>query len=106
MRKVPFSHPLAHLDPKFSMKTQLSGSSHQAEGGGSGTAMDDFDTTPNPHKRPHEVLLSPTPSHPQAGLFKQHLNLSDSDYQESTQSSDDSSGGLAQLIIKEGYVYI
>jgi hypothetical protein len=102
MRKVPFSHPFAHLDPKFSVKIQRGGSSHQAEGGGSGPAMDDSDTAPNPHKHPHEVLLSPTPSHPRAGIFKQPLNSSDLDYQESTQSSDDSSGGLGPILIKEG----
>jgi hypothetical protein len=104
MRKVPFSHPLAYLDPKFSMKkTQHTSSSHQVEGGGSGAAMGDSDAAPNLHKRTHEVLLSPTPSHPRAGLFKQPLNPSDSDYQESTQSSDDSSGGLlAPMVIKEG----
>lgn len=82
-------------------KTQYT--SHQEEGGGSGAAMGDSDATPNPYKRPHEVLLSPTPCYPRAGLFKQPLNPSDSDYQESTPSSDDSSGGLlAPMIIKEG----
>ena len=104
MRKVPFSHPLAYLDPNFSMKkTQHASSPPQMEGGSSGTTMGGSDATSNPHKRAHEVLLSPTPSLPQAGLFKQPLNPSDSDYQESTPSSDDSSGGLlAPMIIKEG----
>ena len=98
--KVPFSHPRAHLDPAFSLK-KTQHASHQEEGGGSGAAMGDSDAAPNPHKRPHEVLLSPTPSYPRAGLFKQPLNPSDSDYQESPQASDVSSGDLAPIVIKE-----
>jgi hypothetical protein len=42
-------------------------------------------------KRRNKVPHSPTPSHPLAGLFKQPLNPSDSDYQESPPASGDSS---------------
>jgi hypothetical protein len=104
VRKVPFSHPLAYLDPNFLMKkTQHIGSSRQGVGGDSGASMGGSNTAPNPRKRGNEVLLSPTPSHPQVGLFKQPLNPSDSDYQESPLSSNDSSGSqLAPMVIKLG----
>ena len=104
MRKVPFSHPLAHLDSNFSMKkTQHAGSSRQGADGDSGASMGGSNTAPNLRKRANEVPHSPTPSHPRAGLFKQPLNPSDSDYQESPLSSDDSSGSqLAPMVIKPG----
>ena len=104
VRKIPFSHPLAHLDPNlFVKKLQHAGSSRRQTRSGSGELMGGLADTPMTRKRPNEVPHSPTSSHPRAGLFKQPLNPSDSDYQDSPPSSGASSATqLPPMVIKPG----
>ena len=39
MRKYPFSHPFARLDPNYSWKTSQHAEFRQSDGGGSNTGM-------------------------------------------------------------------
>jgi hypothetical protein len=104
VRKVSFSHPLAYLDPKFSLKkSQHADSVRRHTRSGSGELLAGLPDVSAARKRRNEVPHSPTPSHPLAGLFKQPLNPSDSDYQESPPSPGNSSATqLPPLVIKQG----
>ena len=80
VRKVSFSHPLAHLDPTFILKTQQ----HEARGKTRHSDQKDSSAglpdTPV-RKRQSEVSPPSDNSNPKAGYFRQPLNPSDSNYQ-------------------------
>ena len=102
MRKYPFSHPYARLDPNYSLKITQHAAFRQSDGGGSSTGVSGSDANKgDSQKRPREVLLHPTPLLPKAGLFKHPLNPSDLDYQDSS-SSDDASESPEGFVIKPG----
>ena len=90
VRKVKCSHPLAYLDPKFSLKT------HQPEGrrttrhSGQQVTSSGLPDTPNRKRRP-EVTCSPEKRYPLKGFFRYPLNPSDTNYQVSSNSSGGSS---------------
>jgi hypothetical protein len=74
VRKYPFSHPFARLDPNYSWKTSQHAELRQADGGGSSTVIGGSDADPgDSHKRPREVLLHLTLLFPKAGLFRNLL---------------------------------
>jgi hypothetical protein len=102
VRKYPFSHPFARLDPNYLLKTIQHAAFLQSDCGGSNTgASGSVVNKSDSHKRPREALLHPTPLLPKAGLFKHPLNPSDSDYQVSS-SSDDASESPEDFVIKPG----
>ena len=92
-RKVWFSHPLAYLDPHFILKKQQHDAMHKTRSDGNKELVSGLPNTPVPRKRHHEVLLNPTLSFPKAGLIRQPLNLSDSNYQGTSHSSSGDSTG-------------
>ena len=87
-QKVRFSHPLAYQDPQFLLKRQIHDSRRQTR------ASKDAELSsglPNaPRKRRNEVTSDLYPFYPLAGLTRQPLNSSDSNYQENSPSSGDS----------------
>ena len=87
-RKVRFSHPLAYQDPQFLLKRQTHESRRQTR-----TSKDEelsYSLPNTPRKRRNEVTSDLTPFYPLAGLTRQPLNSSDSNYQETSPSSGDS----------------
>ena len=60
IRKVKFSHPLAHLDPNFLLKKQQHDSRCQTRSGGSEDLVAGLSNTPAPRKRRNEVPCNPT----------------------------------------------
>ena len=87
-RKVRFSHPLAYQDPQFLLKQQIHESRRQTR------ASKDADLSSGlpeaSRKRRTEVISNLYPFHPLAGITRQPLNSSDSNYQETSPSSGDS----------------
>ncbi|XBI52291.1 hypothetical protein VPH35_034678 [Triticum aestivum] len=87
-RKVRFSHPLAYQDPQFLLKQQIYESRRQTR------ASKDADLSSGlpeaSRKRRTEVISNLYPFHPLAGIIRQPLNSSDSNYQETSPSSGDS----------------
>ena len=87
-RKVRFSHPLAYQDPQFLLKQQIHESRRQTR------ASKDADLSSGlpeaSRKRRTEVISNLYPFHPLAGVTRQPLNSSDSNYQETSPSSGDS----------------
>ena len=87
-RKVRFSHPLAYQDPQFLLKQQIHESRRQTQ------ASKDADLSSGlpeaSRKRRTEVISNLYPCHPLAGVTRQPLNSSDSNYQETSPSSGDS----------------
>ena len=87
-RKVSFSHPLAHQDPQFLLKQQVHESRRHTR------ARKDTDLSTGlpdaTRKRRTEVFSDLYPFHPLAGVIRQPLNSSDSNYQETSPSSGDS----------------
>ena len=83
-RKVKFSHPLAHLDPNFLLKTQQHEARHTTRHSGQVVTSAGLPNTPV-RKRRSEV--SDDTSCPKAGCFRQPLNPSDSNYQGTSHSS-------------------
>ena len=87
-RKVSFSHPLAHQDPQFLLKQQVHESRRHTR------ARKDTDLSTGlrdaTRKRRTEVFSHLYPFHPLAGVIRQPLNSSDSNYQETSPSSGDS----------------
>ena len=86
VRKVKYYHPLAHLDPQFSLKT------HQREGRRttrhSGQVVTSAGLPNSPvRKCRSEVSNLLVSVCPKAGCFRQPLNPSDSDYQVTSHSS-------------------
>jgi hypothetical protein len=57
IRKVPFSHPLAHLDPNFLLKKQQHNSRRQTQSTGSENLVAGLSHSPAPRKRPAEVFF-------------------------------------------------
>ncbi|XBI51177.1 hypothetical protein VPH35_033727 [Triticum aestivum] len=87
-RKVSFSHPLAHQDPQFILKRQVHESRrHTRTNKDTDLSAGLPDAT---RKRRNEVISHLYPFHPLAGVFRQPLNSSDSNYQETSPSSGDS----------------
>ena len=87
-RKVRFSHPLDYHDPQFLLKRQIHESWRQTR-----TSKDAELSSglPNvPRKRRNEVTSDLNPFYPLAGLTRQPLNSSDSNYQETSPSSGES----------------
>ncbi|SPT17216.1 unnamed protein product [Triticum aestivum] len=87
-RKVSFSHPLAHQDPQFLLKRQVPESRrHTRTNKDTDLSAGLPDAT---RKRRTEVFSHLYPFHPLAGVVRQPLNSSDSNYQETSPSSGDS----------------
>ena len=87
-RKVRFSHPLAYQDPQFLLKRQIYESRRQTR-----TSKDADLSSGLPEatrKRRTEVISDLYPFHPLAGVTRQPLNSSDSNYQGTSPSSGDS----------------
>ena len=80
VRKVRFSHPLAHLDPKFLLKKQQHEARRTTRHSGQTVTSTGLLNTP---VRKHRPEVSPTSdtSYPKEGYFRQPLNPSDSNYQ-------------------------
>ena len=87
-RKVRFSHPLAYQDPDFLLKRQIYESRRQTRTSKDAELSSGLpDTT---QKRRTEVISNLYPFLPLAGLIRQPLNSSDSNYQETSPSSGES----------------
>lgn len=86
-RKVSFSRPLAHLDPHFLLKQQQHENRRQTRTSRSEVLSSGLPNTPAPQKRWNEVLPNLNSFYPLAGLIRQPLNSSDSNYQEASHSS-------------------
>ena len=90
VQKVKQSHPLAHLDPKFSLKTQQAAECRTTRHSGQQITSSSLPDTPTRKRRP-EVTCSPDKFYPLKGFFRCPLNPSDSNYQASSNSSGGSS---------------
>ena len=87
-RKVSFSHPLAYQDPQFILKRQVHESRwHTRTNKDTDLSSGLPDTS---RKCRTEVIAKLYPFHPFAGVIRQPLNSSDSNYQETCPSSGDS----------------
>ena len=86
VRKVSFSHPLAHLDPTFILKTQQHEARQTTRHSGQQVTSTGLPDTPV-RKRRSEVSPTSDHSYPKAGYFRQPLNPSDSNYQVTPPSS-------------------
>ena len=87
-RKVRFSHPLAYQDPQFLLKRQIHESRRQTWTSKDAELSSGLPNTPKKHR--NEVTSDLNSFYPLAGLTRQPLNSSDSDYQETSPSSGDS----------------
>ena len=92
-RKVRFSHPLAYLDPNFILKKQQHEARRTTRNSSSGILSSGLPNTPAPRKRHLEVSTTSGLIYPRAGLYRQPLNRSDSDYQGTSHSSSSDSMG-------------
>ena len=87
-RKVRFSHPLAYQDPQFLLKQQQLENRRQTRNNKDAELSSGLpDVT---RKRRTEVISDLYSLYPLAGVTRQPLNSSDSDYQETSPSSGDS----------------
>ena len=86
VRKVKQSHPLAHLDAKFSLKTQQVEERRTTRHSGQQITSSGLADTPT-----RQVTCSPEKLYPLKGFFRCPLNPSDPNYQ----ASSNSSGGLS-----------
>ena len=84
--KVKFSHPLAHLDPNFLLKTQQHEARCTTWHSGQVVTSAGLSNTPV-RKRRSEVSYTLDTSCPKAGCFRQPLNPSNSNYQGTSHSS-------------------
>src|SRR4051812_28616799 len=87
-RKLRFSHPLAYQDPQFLLKQQQAESRRQTR-----TSKDAELSSGLPdvtRKRRNEVIFDLRSILPLAGLIRQSLNSSDSNYQDISPSSSES----------------
>ena len=86
VRKVSFSHPVAHLDPTFILKTQQHEARRTTRHSGQQVTSAGL---PDTLVRQRQSEVSPTFDHsyPKAGYFRQPLNPSDSNYQVTPPSS-------------------
>ena len=69
IRKVRFSHPLAHLDPHLLLKQQQHESWRQTRNSGGEELSSGLLNTPVPRKRQNEVLPNLNSLYPLAGLI-------------------------------------
>ena len=90
IQKVKCSHPLAHLDPKFSLKTLQAEEHRTTRHSGQQITSSGLPDTPTRNRRP-EVTCSPEKLYPLKGFFRCPLNPSDPNYQASSNSSGGSS---------------
>ena len=90
VRKVKRSHPLAHLDPQFSLKTQQAEERRTTRHSGQQVTSSGLPDTPT-WKRHPEVTCSPEKLYPLKGFFRYPFNPSDPNYQVSSNSSGGSS---------------
>ena len=90
VRKVKQSHPLAHLDPNFSLKARQVEECHTTRHSGQQITSSGLADTPTRKRRP-EVTCSPEKLYPLKGFFRCPLNPSDPNYQASSNSSGGSS---------------
>ena len=86
IRKVNFSHPLAHLDPTFILKKQQHEARRTTRHIGQKVTSAGLPDTPV-QKRRSEVSPPSDNSYPKVGYFRQPLNPSDSNYQVTPPSS-------------------
>ena len=86
IRKVRFSHPLAHLDPHFLLKKQQHEARRTTRHSGQVVTSAGLSNTPV-RKRQSEISPTSDPSYPKVGYFRQPLNPSDSNYQGTPHSS-------------------
>ena len=87
-RKVRFSHPLAYQDPQFLLKQQIHESQRHTR---TNKDADLSSGLPEASRKCRtEVISNLYPFHPLAGVTRQPLNSSDSNYQETSPSSGDS----------------
>ena len=86
--KVRFSHPLAYQDPQFILKQQIHESRRHTRTNKDADLSSGLPETSR--KRQTEVIFNLYPFHPLAGVTRQPLNSSDSNYQETSPSSGDS----------------
>ena len=86
VRKVKYSHPLAHLDPQFSLKTQQHEGRRTTRHSGQQVTSSGLRDTPT-RKRHPEVSSSFNKPYALAGCFRYPLNLYDSNYQVTSNSS-------------------
>ena len=84
--KVNFSHPLAHLDPTFILKTQQHEARRTTRHSGQQVTSAGLPDTPV-RKRRSEVSPTSDHSYPKVGYYRQPLNPSDSNYQVTPPSS-------------------
>ena len=91
IRKVRVSHPLAHLDPHFLLKQKQHENRRQTWTSGGEELSSGLPNTPAPRKRRVEVLPNLNSFYPLAGLIRQPLDSSDSNYQETSRSSSNDS---------------
>ena len=68
VRKVKHSHPLAHLDPQFSLKTQQHESRRTTHHSGQQVTSSGLPDTPTRKRRP-EASCSSSKSYPLVGCF-------------------------------------
>ena len=99
-RKVRFSHPLAYLDPNFILKKRQHEARRTTRNSGSGILSSGLPNTPAPRKRRPEVSPISDLAYPKAGLFRQPLNPSDSNYQGTSHSSSGDSTGTHVPVFK------
>ena len=87
-QKVRFSHPLAYQDPQFLLKQQQLENRRQTRNNKDAELSSGLpDVT---RKRRTEVTSDLHSAFPLAGLIRQPLNSSDSNYQDTSPSSDES----------------
>ena len=79
-QKVRFSHPLAYLDPNFILKKQQHEARRTTRNSRGGILSSGLPNTPAPRKRRPEVSTISDLTYPEAGVFRQPLNPSDSNY--------------------------
>lgn len=97
VKKVPFSHPSAYLDPSLPLKKiqNLESKKRRTRSSDSEDPLSEgLPLRPSPRRVRRKEQLSPTPSHPKAGQMKTPLNPSDPGYHTSSPSSDASSVSL------------
>ena len=85
--KVRFSHALAYQDPQFLLKQQQLENRRQTRNNKDAELSSGLPNVPRKHR--NEVTSDLNPFYPLAGLTRQPLNSSDSDYQETSPSSGD-----------------
>ena len=87
-RKVRFSHPLAYQDPQFLLKQQQLENQRQTRANQDAELSFGLPDVTRKHRT--EVIPDLRSVLPLAGLIRQPLNSSDSNYQDTSPSSDES----------------